>query len=185
MIFGYARVSTQDQNLDLQRDALNKAGVEKIFEEKMSGSVRDRPELNRLMEQLRKGDTLAIWKLDRLGRSLRHLIDIVTHLDNIGVELISIQDSVNTSTPAGKLTFAIFGAIAEFERASIRERSLAGLAAARARGKVGGRKNKLDDGQVQILHSLSRDNTISVDEICNQFQISRGTYYNYLKRAKA
>ncbi|MDP3012897.1 MAG: recombinase family protein [Candidatus Subteraquimicrobiales bacterium] len=182
MLFGYARVSTQEQNLDLQIDSFTKMGVEKIYQEKISGSLRDRPELNKLLELLRQGDTLVIWKLDRLGRSLKHLIDLVTRLQEMGVELISIQDSVNTASPSGKLTFAIFAAIAEFERECIRERSLAGLAAARERGKVGGRKFKLDSTQLQILKNLSQDRNLSVDGICKQMDISRGTYYNYLKR---
>jgi len=183
MKIGYARVSTQDQKLDLQVDALQNAGCEKIFQEKASGKNNERPELIRMMEQLRKNDILIIWKLDRLGRSLKNLIEIVSELQNMGVELISIQDNVNTSTATGKLTFAIFGALAEFERDIIRERTKAGLAAARARGKRGGRKNVLNDKQVQILKSLSVNNSLSVGEICKQLGISKGTYYNYLNRA--
>ncbi len=185
MLIGYARVSTHDQNLDLQLDAFNKMGVERVFQEKMSGSLKERPELNKLLDQLRKGDTLVIWKLDRLGRSLKHLIDLVTRLQESGVELISLQDSVNTSTASGKLTFAIFAAIAEFERECIRERSLAGLASAKARGRVGGRKSKLDNPQRQILKSLSQDRSLPVDDICKQMGISRGTYYNYIKRTES
>lgn len=180
MRFGYARVSTQDQNLDMQIDALKKAGCERIFEEKASGGKTDRPELTKLMDHLRAGDTLVIWKLDRLGRSLRHLIDLVEEFKNMGVELVSIQDRVDTGTPAGKLTFSIFAALAEFERDIIRERTNAGLAAARARGKKGGRKKALDEKQVQMLRSLSKDKTLSVGSICTQLGVSKATYYNYL-----
>ncbi len=180
MKIGYARVSTQDQHLDMQIDALKKEGCEKIYEEKASGSKADRPELARMMEHLRKGDIIVIWKLDRLGRSLRNLIDLVESFKNIGVELVSLQDSVNTATPTGKLTFAIFAALAEFERDIIRERTNAGLAAARARGKSGGRKKLLDVKQVLMLQSLSKDKNLSVGSICNQLGISKATYYNYL-----
>jgi len=184
MKIGYARVSTQDQNLDLQIDALMKEGCEErhIYKEKASGSKADRPELAKVLAYLQTGDTLVIWKLDRLGRSLRHLIDIVEDMKARGVELISIQDSVNTATPTGKLTFAIFAALAEFERDIIRERTNAGLAAARARGKMGGRKKLLDEKQVQMLRSLSQDKSLSIGNICKQLGISKATYYNYLKK---
>jgi DNA invertase Pin-like site-specific DNA recombinase len=178
---GYARVSTQDQNLDLQIDALKKEGCERIYEEKASGGKADRPELTRMLEHLRSGDILVIWKLDRLGRSLRHLIDLVETLKNMGVELVSIQDSVNTATPAGKLTFAIFGALAEFERDIIRERTMAGLAAARARGRKGGRKKALSQSQVEMLLSMTNNKNLPIGEICRQLKISKATYYNYLK----
>jgi len=182
MKIGYARVSTQDQKLDLQVDALKRAGCEKVFQEKASGKNTDRPELVKMMEQLRKDDILVIWKLDRLGRSLKNLIEIVSDLQNRGVELISLQDNVNTSTATGKLTFAIFGALAEFERDNIRERTMAGLQAARARGKRGGRKPSLTKDQIILLHSLSTDKNVAVTSICRQLGISKGTYYNYLKR---
>ena len=182
MIFGYARVSTTDQNLDLQIDALNKFGCEKIYQEKVSGSLKDRPELGKVMEHLRQGDTLIIWKLDRLGRSLRNLIDIVSELQNRGIELISLQDHVDTSTATGKFTFAIFGALAEFERNIIRERTNAGLASARARGKLGGRKKVLGEKQSQMLKSLSQDKQHTIGTICKQLNISKATYYNYLKK---
>lgn len=181
MKIGYARVSTQDQKLDLQVDALEKAGCEKVFQEKASGKSNERPELVKMMEQLRKDDILIIWKLDRLGRSLKNLIEIVSDVQNMGVELISLQDNVNTSTATGKLTFAIFGALAEFERDIIRERTMAGLQAARARGKKGGRKPKLSCDQVVLLLSLSTDKNVTVTSICRQLGISKGTYYNYRK----
>lgn len=181
MKIGYARVSTQGQNLELQIDALKKEGCEKIYEEKVSGSKADRPEFARMMEQLRKGDFIVIWKLDRLGRNLRHLIELVESLKTMGVELISINDNINTITPTGKLTFAIFAALAEFERDIIRERTYAGLDAARARGRMGGRKKAMDDKQVQMLRSLSQDKSLSIGSICKQLGISKATYYNYLK----
>jgi len=182
MKIGYARVSTQDQNLDLQIDALKKECCERIYEEKASGSKAERPELARMMEHLRSGDILVIWKLDRLGRSLRHLIDLVERLKNMGVELVSIQDKVNTATPAGKLIFAIFGALAEFERDIIRERTNAGLAAARARGRVGGRKKALNQSQVKILMTMASDKSLPIGDICRQLKISKATYYNYLRQ---
>lgn len=185
MKIGYARVSTQDQNLDMQIDALTQAGCKKIFQEKASGSKSDRPELKNLMEHLREGDSLVIWKLDRLGRSLRHLIDTVARLKDMGVELISLQNNVGTSTATGKLTFAIFGALAEFERDMIKGCTSAGLTSARARGRVGGRKKALDAKQVQLLNSLSKDKALTIGEICKQFGISKGTYYNYTRDSSA
>jgi len=143
MNIGYARVSTQDQNLDLQNDALKAAGCEIIYTDKMSGTKKNRPGLEEILGFIRKGDTLVVWKLDRLGRSLKHLIQVLNQLDERGVYFKSIQESLDTSTPGGKLIFHVFGALAEFERDIIRERTLAGLAAARARGRKGGRPRKL------------------------------------------
>lgn len=182
MNIGYARVSTQDQNLDMQIDALTRAGCEKIYEEKASGGKADRPELARMLEHLRSGDILVIWKLDRLGRSLRHLIDLIEKLKIMGVELVSIQDNVNTDTPTGKLTFAVFGALAEFERDIIRERTNAGLVAARARGRVGGRKKALSENQVKILMTMAGDKSLPIGDICRHLKISKATYYNYMRQ---
>ena len=143
MKIGYARVSTQDQNLDLQKDALDKAGCTKIFVDEISGTVAQRAGLDKAKEVLRKGDVLIVWRLDRLGRSIRDLIDWVNHLEEEGIGFKSLQESIDTTTSSGKLVFHIFAALAEFERNLIRERTNAGLAAARARGRVGGRKKSL------------------------------------------
>lgn len=182
MNIGYARVSTQDQNLDLQIDALTKAGCDKIYEEKASGSKAERLELQDMLKHLRRGDNLVIWKLDRLGRNLKHLIELVGELDKKGVGLISLQEKIDTTTANGKLVFHIFCSLAEFEREIIRERTNAGLAAARARGKVGGRKKALKEEDVKALRALSQDKTLSIGQICLRLGISKATYYNYLKR---
>jgi len=182
MRIGYARVSTHEQNLDLQIDALEKVGCEKNFQEKVSGTKAERPKLNEMLEYARSGDTIVIWKLDRLGRSLKHLIEIVSDLQAKNIELISLHENIDTSTASGKLIFSIFGALAEFERDIIIERTLAGLAAARARGRVGGRKKVLDSKKTEMLKKLSQDRTISVSDICKQFKISRASYYNYIKK---
>ncbi len=140
---GYARVSTGEQNLDLQLDALNNAGCSKIFTDELSGAKTDRPGLTEALNYLRAGDTLVVWKLDRLGRSLKDLIEHVEHLKSNGIEFKSLNESIDTASPTGKFTFHLFSALAEFERDLIRERTRAGLAAARARGRIGGRKKAL------------------------------------------
>jgi DNA invertase Pin-like site-specific DNA recombinase len=142
MRIGYARVSTTKQNLDLQRDALKRSGCERLIEETASGGKVQRSGLERVQEMLRQGDVLAVWRLDRLGRSLKHLIEVMGGLEDQGIGFYSVTESIDTTTPGGKLVFHIFGALAEFERNLIRERTYAGLAAARARGKVGGRRRK-------------------------------------------
>ncbi len=147
MIIGYARVSTTEQNLDLQRDALKRAGCEKIIEDTVSGGKVQRPGLERVHDALRSGDVLAVWRLDRLGRSLKHLIELVAELESERIGFQSVTESIDTTTPGGKLVFHIFGALAEFERNLIRERTYAGLAAARARGRKGGRRKKLGEKQ--------------------------------------
>jgi DNA invertase Pin-like site-specific DNA recombinase len=182
MNFGYARVSTQDQNLDLQKDALTKAGCETIYEERASGSKAERPELQEMLKRLQRGNTLVIWKLDRLGRNLKHLIELVEQLEQMGVGLISLQENIDTTTANGKLIFHIFCSLAEFEREMIRERTNAGLAAARARGRVGGRKKALKEEDVKALRALSQDKTLSISQICSRLGISKATYYNYLKQ---
>ncbi len=138
MRIGYARVSTRDQNLNLQFDALNQAGCEKIYKETASGAMRERPELAKMMATLRKGDTVVVYKLDRLGRSLQHLLELVSEIEKLDVSIISVLDAIDTSTPNGRLVFNIFGSLAQFERELLKERTLAGLAAARARGRRGG-----------------------------------------------
>jgi DNA invertase Pin-like site-specific DNA recombinase len=181
MNIGYARVSTQDQNLDLQNDALKAAGCEKIYTDKMSGAKTERPGLEKILGIMRKGDTLVVWKLDRLGRSLTHLIKIMTLLNERDVYFKSVQESLDTSTPGGKLIFHVFGALAEFERDIIRERTLAGIAAARARGRVGGRPRKLSKKQVAMAKNLMKDTSIPIADICKTLGVSKATLYRYVK----
>src|SRR5919199_4126085 len=179
MLIGYARVSTDEQNLDLQLSALNQAGCEQIYTDKVSGTKAKRPGLEQALSHLRSGDTLVVWRLDRLGRSLRHLIDTVTELQEKGIEFKSLSESIDTRTSGGKLVFHIFGALAEFEREIIRERTNAGLAAARARGRKGGPKYKLTPKQVAIARRLWDSHT-PVKEICQTLGISRATFYRYV-----
>ena len=185
MLVGYARVSTHDQNLDLQRDALEKAGCEKIHVEKASGKSSNRPELEKVMNYLRKGDTLVVWRLDRLGRSMKHLIELVTQMEERGIGFRSLTEAMDTTTSGGKLIFHIFGALAEFERNLIQERTRAGLAAARARGRKGGRPYALDKSKRKMAIDLYNSKEHSVDEICQTMGISRPTLYNYLKEARS
>ena len=184
MIFAYARVSTTDQNPDLQFDALKQSGFDRLFTDKASGAKTDRPEFNKLLGQLRPGDSILIWKLDRLGRSLRHLLDVVDQLNGIGVGLKSLTDPIDTTTSQGKLIFNIFAALAEFERDLIRERTMAGLAAARARGRIGGRpKGLTPEGKRNAIAaaSLFREGNHTIPEICEALSISKSTFYRYLK----
>ena len=183
MRIGYARVSTHEQSLDLQLDALKAAGCNRIYEDKVSGSKSARPGLDKLREVLRSGDTVVIWRLDRLGRSLRDLVAWNQWLNEHGVELCSLREKIDTSSSAGRLTFHLFAALAEFERDLIAERTLAGRTAARARGRLGGRKAKLNTIQSAQLKAMHRDVSLSVGEICTTFGISRRTFYRYLKNA--
>lgn len=181
---GYARVSTKDQNLSLQKDALQKEDCELIFEEKASGAKSDRPELRRMIDLLRKGDIVIIWKLDRLGRSLRDLVNLVTEIQDKGAGLKSLNDSIDTTTPQGKLTFHLFAALAEFERDIISERTKAGLESARARGRKGGRPKGLSkeaQDKAIIAKSLYDKGDMSVSKICSHLSISKSTLYKYLK----
>src|SRR6266849_8701928 len=175
MLIGYARVSTNEQNLDLQRDALKKAGVrsKNVFTDKITGTKEERPGLAEALSHLREGDTLVVWRLDRLGRSLKHLIETVTALQSTGVAFQSITENINTSTATGQLVFHIFASLAEFERSLIRERTIAGLSAARARGRKGGRP-RLDTSSSKIAAAkkLYRDKTNSISEICKLLNIS-------------
>src|SRR5215204_4070093 len=180
MLIGYARVSTEDQNLDLQRDALEKAGCEQIYTDTVSGTKARRPGLEDALSHLRYGDTLVVWRLDRLGRSLRHLIETVTDLQEKGVGFKSLAESIDTTTSGGRLVFNIFGSLAEFEREIIKERTQAGLQAARSRGRTGGRPKALSQKQVNMLHQLAADKNHSVDEICKTLGISRMTFYRYV-----
>ena len=181
MLFGYARISTADQTLDLQLDALEKAGCERIFTDKVSGTKAERKGLTEALSHLREGDTLVVWRLDRLGRSLRHLIDTVTELHNRGVGFKSLQENIDTTTSGGKLVFHIFGALAEFEREIIKERTQAGLESARSRGKVGGRPKALSSKEVQMLRNMAADKSLTVSDICKTLGIGRTTFYRYLK----
>jgi len=181
MIIGYARVSTEDQNLDLQLDALKEAGCKKIFQDKISGVKEDRNGLLQVLDIVRPGDTLVVWKLDRLGRSLQHLISVVDELKGKDVYFRSLKENLDTSSSTGKLIFHIFGALAEFERDIIRERTMAGLAAARARGRVGGRPKIMDAGKVKLAKTLMADNSRCVREICEILGVSKATLYRYLK----
>ncbi len=157
MKIGYARVSTLEQNLDLQTDALSKAGCEKLFTDRASGAKDDRQGLIDAIEFCRKGDSLVVWKLDRLGRSLKHLIETVNLLHEKKVGFVSLQESIDTTTSGGKLIFHVFGALAEFERELIRERTNAGLASARSRGRLGGRPKAITNRQLQIAKTMLKD----------------------------
>lgn len=177
-IIGYARVSTVEQTLDLQRDALRTAGATTFYEDKASGKTADRPELQHCLKALREDDTLVVWRLDRLGRNLQDLIRIVGELDERSVRLKSVKESIDTTGPAGKLVFHMFAALAEFERELIRERTLAGLEAARARGRQGGRPPSLDAKQRKAALAMMKNRDMSVAEISRQFGVSRSTLYN-------
>lgn len=185
MKIGYARVSTQDQNLDLQSDALKNAGCEIIFEEKISGKSKERPQLTKLFEKLRKGDTVVVWKLDRLGRSLKDLIDLITKMQQLGVSFLSIKDGINTDTATGRFTFNIFASLAEFEREIISERTKAGLTSARARGRNGGRPAGYTKDTIRKIKAVKTlydaSNSPSVQDIADSLKISRATCYRYLK----
>lgn len=180
MLIGYARISTPEQSLDLQIDALKAVGCDRIFSDCVSGSKSDRPGLIEALNFARSTDVLVVWKLDRLGRSLRHLIDTVQKLTERGIEFRSLQENLDTVSPGGKLLFHIFGAIAEFERDLIRERTLAGLAAARARGRKGGAKKMLSQTQIKAGRDLSADRTRTVAEICDVLKCSPSTYYRHI-----
>jgi len=187
MLIGYARVSTQDQTLDLQTDALTRAGCEKIFTDTTSGSKSDRPGLQDAMDHLRAGDTLVVWRLDRLGRTLKHLIALITDLSEKGIGFKSLQESIDTTTSGGKLIFHIFGALAEFEREIIKERTNAGLQAARARGRFGGRPTiqLQDPKKIALARKLYADKSMTVQEICASLHIGRSTLYRYLRDEKS
>jgi DNA invertase Pin-like site-specific DNA recombinase len=179
MLIGYARVSTADQRLDLQKDALLAAGCERIFTDTASGAKAQRPGLVEALQYCRPTDTLVVWKLDRLGRSLPHLVETVRDLMAKGIGFKSLQENIDTTTSAGKLIFHIFASLAEFERDIIRERTNAGLTAARARGRMGGRPKGVDEKKRKAALSLKKDPERSVKEICEIVGISRNTYYKY------
>lgn len=179
MLVGYARISTRDQSPDLQRDALLAAGCERLFQETATGARRDRPQLAAAIDYMRQGDTLVVWRLDRLARSIRQLIETVEDLGDRGVELRSLTEEIDTSTSGGRLVFHVFGALAEFERSLIGERTRAGLDAARARGRVGGRPPGLDASGKAVAGALLQDPTIPIAEIARRVGVSRATLYKY------
>jgi DNA invertase Pin-like site-specific DNA recombinase len=181
LLIGYARVSSQGQDLALQRDALSKAGCERIYEETASGALDARPQLEALLDHVREGDVVVCWRLDRLGRSLRHLLELVADLEARGVEFRSLTEGIDTSTSSGRLVFNVFASLAQFERELIRERTMAGLAAARARGRTGGRPRKLTREQIQVVREMhaSRKHTLAV--IAKTVGVSRATVYRALK----
>lgn len=181
MKIGYARTSTQDQNLDLQIDALQQLGCERIYQEKISSVKDNRPELENCLKALRAGDTLYIWRLDRLGRSLKHLVQLINQLQDMDCSLVSIKENIDTSTPTGKLTFHIFASLAEFERDLICERTKAGLLSARARGRMGGRPQKLSEKEKSMIRQLMKDRNNSASDIAKRFGVSRATVYNITK----
>lgn len=180
MQIGYGRVSTQDQELALQLDALEKCGCEKIFTEKASGAQRERPQLQAALDYLRPGDTLVVWKLDRLARSLRQLIDTIEMLDAKGIGFRSLTEAIDTTTPGGKLVFHMFGALAEFERSIIRERTTAGLASARARGRLGGRPPAWNADDITAAKALLRDPNITVEQAAKRLGVAPATLYRHI-----
>jgi DNA invertase Pin-like site-specific DNA recombinase len=179
-LIGYARVSTTEQDASLQLDALRTAGCLKVFTDKASGTLDRRPQLDRLLDQLRPGDTIVVWRLDRLGRSLKHLIQLIEDLAEKDVGFRSLTEGMDTTTSGGKLVFQIFGALAEFERSLIRERTMAGLAAARSRGRVGGRPPVMTPEKIKVARNLYQARDLTVEEIANTIGVSRKTVYRHL-----
>jgi DNA invertase Pin-like site-specific DNA recombinase len=182
MKIGYARVSTDTQETHLQMDALKRAKCSRIYEEKASGAKADRPELMKLLDNARKGDVVVVWKLDRLARSIRQLIDTTVMLNERGVELHSLTENINTTTPSGKLTFHIFAALAEFERDILRQRVNAGLKAARRRGRIGGRPKALDEADLKKARALLRSGEYTKVQVAEELDISRHTLWRALSR---
>ncbi len=180
MKIGYIRVSRDKQTTALQEDAMQAEQVERIFTDKLSGKRFDRPEFLRMLDVARAGDVIVVWRLDRLGRSLKQLIETLMELNERGIELKSLRESIDTSTPSGKLMFHLIGAMAEFEHDIIRERTTAGLEAARARGHLGGRPSKLTKEQVALVQHMFGDITVPINVICKTFGISRSTLYKYV-----
>lgn len=184
MLIGYARVSTDDQNLDLQRRALEEAGCDRIFEDQASGAVQKRAGLDAALASCVEGDILVVWRLDRLGRSLGHLIELLHNLAQRGIQFRSLCESIDTTTPTGKLTFHVIGALAEFERALIHERTMAGLKAAKARGVRLGRKPAITADQVEHARTLI-DSGANPRSVARSFGIGRTTLYRHLAQAAA
>ena len=180
-IIGYARVSTKDQNLNLQIDALEKYGVDRIYSEKLSGTKFDRPELIEMLKYVREGDTVVVWKLDRIGRSMKDLINIVSEFQNRGINFVSLKENIDTSNATGKLIFNIFASLAEFERDIISERTRAGLESAKMRGRLGGRPKK-EYENVKLALKMHDSKLYSIDEIIKATGLSRASLYRYLKK---
>jgi DNA invertase Pin-like site-specific DNA recombinase len=179
-LLGYARVSTTDQHPQLQVDALTAAGCYRVFTETASGARSDRPVLEQVLDQLRPGDTLVVWKLDRLGRSLRHLVDAVAGLADRGIGFRSLQEAIDTTTPGGKLVFHVFAALAEFERDLIRERTAAGLAAAHSRGRHGGRPSVMTAHRLRVAQEMYASGQYTVAAIATTLGVSRASIYRHL-----
>jgi DNA invertase Pin-like site-specific DNA recombinase len=179
-LIGYARVSTLDQNLALQQDALTSAGCEKIFTEQMSGAVANRPVLHEALDYARSGDTLVVWKLDRLARSMKQLIETIEKLRLRGIQFRSLTESIDTTTPQGLLVFHMFSALAEFERSLIRERTRAGLAAAKRIGRTGGRPPKLTEDDLEAARAMLANSDIGVTQIADRLGVSPATLYRYM-----
>jgi DNA invertase Pin-like site-specific DNA recombinase len=179
-LLGYARVSTIEQKTHLQTDALKAAGCIRVWTDKASGTLKQRPQLDRVLDHLRPGDTLVVWRLDRLGRNLRHLIATVTDLSAREVGFRSLTEGIDTTTPAGRLVFHVFGALAEFEAALIRERTTAGLAAARARGRTGGRPRAMTPDKLAVARQLYDDGEHTLEAIAATIEVSRSTLYRHL-----
>lgn len=183
-LIGYARVSTYEQNLDLQIEALKKAGCKKIYADKVSGVKAERIELNKLKESLRDGETIVVWKLDRMSRSLKDMIDLIKFFESKQVGFRSLTENIDTTTPSGKLIFHIFASMAEFERDLIRERTMAGLATARARGRKGGRPKSTTKNQEEMILKMYQDKTIEIKTITQAFNISKTKLYKIVRPLK-
>ncbi|MGK0269837.1 MAG: DNA invertase Pin-like site-specific DNA recombinase [Cocleimonas sp.] len=181
MKIGYSRVSTNDQNQQLQIDALTNVHCERIYQENLSGNSKNRPVLSQMLDALREGDTVVVWKLDRLGRSMKDLIELVEGFKKLNIQFISLSENIDSSSPSGELIFHVFASLAQFERSLIIERTNAGLTAARARGRVGGRKPKFSDGDIAKAQAMAKSNDISISDIAKHFGVSRTTLYKYLK----
>jgi DNA invertase Pin-like site-specific DNA recombinase len=184
MLIGYARVSTDEQKLDLQLEALEKAGCGRVFTDQLSGAAVERPGLEAALSHLREGDTLAVWKLDRLGRTVKGLVELVAALQGRGVQFMSLTDGIDTSTPAGRFFFHVMAALAEMERDLIRERTRAGLAVARARGRLGGRKRAMTDSKVESAKRLLASG-VPPREVASNLSVSVATLYRWLPGARA
>ena len=180
MLVGYARVSSGEQKLDLQLDALRQAGCDKVFTDQISGRTSERPGLEQAHAYARAGDTLVVWRLDRFGRSLKDLVTKIEDLREREVGFRSLQEAIDTTNPTGTLVFHIFGALAEFERELLRERTMAGLESARSRGRTGGRPRSMDAGKVRLASRLMKDPELSIEEICEAVGISSATLYRYV-----
>lgn len=180
MKIGYARVSTNQQDTQLQKDALALANCERVYEEVFSAKTKDRPELSRMLDALRSGDTVVVWRLDRLGRSLKDLIEILDSFKEKNIQFISLTENIDTTSAMGELVFHFIAAMSQFERNLISERTKAGLASARARGRVGGRKPKLSDSDIKKATAMLADKSITVSDVANHFNVSRTTLYKHI-----